>query len=125
MQILRLIVAVLLVASASAARGYEETTHRTLTQAAVSRSVLQLNPAALADLGLKAADEGQTFPNSQNAPKTITELLQDGSDFEDSLFPTIRVSRHWYDPITGSGLNILVLPTQMSSPDWALALPGT
>ena len=44
--------------------------------------------------------------------------------FEDDSFPTIRPLRHFYNPVTGEGLNIPLIPTQSSSPDWALALPG-
>lgn len=104
------------------AHSYKEEAHQTLTQAAVSRSVLQLNPAVLQDLGLKPNSE---FPNSNNDSKTIPQLLMDGADFEDSSALTIRVLRHFYNPVTGQGLNGSSFPTQKSSPDWALARPGT
>src|SRR2546428_10756482 len=110
-------------------QGYKEPTHRIITETAVSRSVLQMSPAALQDMGLSLSS---TFPNTKGKVGTIPELLSDGADFEDSLLApplfnlTFRQLRHFYNPITGRGLNIQgVLPTQMSSPDWALALPGT
>ena len=101
-----------LVLCSFAAQGYKEATHRVLTEAAASRSVLQLGPV-LRDLGL-TLDES-TFPNSRNRPRNIIELLSDGAEFEDSW---IRSPRHFYNPINGQGLFLF-----MSSPDWALALP--
>jgi hypothetical protein len=102
------------------AQGYKEETHSVLTQAAASRSVLQLNPALLEDMGLY---RNSRFPNSRNSSAmTIVELLSDGAEFEDS---DSRSLRHFYNPLNGQGLNIPILPTQMSSPDWALARPRT
>src|SRR5882672_1771811 len=129
------IAALALVLCSPVAQGYLEPTHQLITGAAVSRSVLQTNPAVLQDMGLSLSS---TFPNTKGAPGTIPELLSDGADFEDSLLGpplfnvTLRPLRHFYNPVTGLGLNIPLLPnldnplqpTQTSSPDWALARPG-
>lgn len=123
----------LLVAAAPSARAYEIGTHaEVLTRSAVTRSVLQTDPTVLRNLGLEKgiADRSQQFPNSQGGTGTIQELFEDGSRFEDnvSIFstsPEIRPLKHFYNPITGRGLDIPVLPTQIASPDWALAPRGS
>jgi len=121
------IVSFCLAGTALQVRAYEIPTHRDLTAVAVDRSMLALDPTTLQNLGLNKGvrDQTQQFPNSMGSQGSILDLLQDGADFEDSLFPTIRVLRHFYNPLTGEGLNIPAFPTQMSSPDWALARPGT
>src|SRR5882672_2031549 len=108
------------------ANAYEIPTHEDLTETAVDRSLLATS-AARNDLGLAGLRgvEAQTFPNSSGAQKTIPNLFRDGARFEDSVFPTIRPLRHFYSPLNGEGLNVPLLPTQISSPDWALARPGT
>jgi hypothetical protein len=103
---------------------YEENTHEALSAAAVERSVLQLDPSMLEDLGLSGL--GEIFPNSRNQNGNIPQLIRDGARFEDrvevlSTDPEVRVRRHFYNPLTGTGLNIPLLPQQTSSPDWALA----
>jgi hypothetical protein len=109
---------------------YLEPTHRVITESAFDRSVLQTTPTVLQDMGLSLSS---LFPNTKGSPRTTRELLSDGADFEDSLFdfedsifPTFRSLRHFYNPVTGEGLSIpsLLLPAQTSSPDWALARPG-
>lgn len=100
---------------------YEELTHQQITEAAFDRSVLQTSPAVLQDLGLSLSSE---FPNTSGRTGKIRDLVSDGADFEDSSALTIRVLRHFYNPVTGQGLT--VSPSSFkSSPDWALARPGT
>lgn len=111
------------------AHAYEINTHRDLTQAAVERSILQLDPTILRNLGLDKGinDPTQQFPNSKNEPRTIRRLLQDGTEFEDnvSLIPLeVRVVRHFYNPLTGEGLRAGVI-SATASPDWALARRGS
>src|SRR5205823_724665 len=119
---LRACLAVGLALCSPVVQGYEVATHQTLTQAAVSRSVLLLNPAVLQDMGL---DQNSEFRNSVNTPRTISQLFTDGAEFEDSIFPTLRLLRHFYNPLNSQGLSTLILPIQTSSPDWALAAPDT
>ena len=108
----------------SGARAYEEPIHRIITGAAVSNSVLQLDQTVLQNMGLTL---NSTFPNTDGTVEVIPELFRDGAEFEDGLLPfiTIRSLRHFYNPITGLGLDIPLLPTQVASPDWALAAPGS
>jgi hypothetical protein len=106
---------------------YEVDTHsEVLTRQAANQSVLT-NSATLGELGLDKGitDTAQQFPNSAGRSRTIRELLEDGSRFEDTIFPTLRPLRHFYNPLTGLGLGIPLLPTFMSSPDWALARLGS
>ncbi len=108
------------------ANAYEILTHQDLTEAAVDRSVLVTDPTALNNLGLKGVrDKTQQFPNSRQVPQEVLELFRTGADFEDSIYPTVRVTRHFYNPLTGQGLDVWWLPTQTSSPDWALAPRGS
>src|SRR2546427_1105631 len=108
------------------ANAYEIPTHLDLTEAAVDRSVLVTDPAVLNNLGLKGVrDETQQFPNSRGALRRILVLFGDGTEFEDSVFPTLRPLRHFYNPLNSQGLSTLILPIQTSSPDWALAVPDT
>lgn len=118
---------VLVLSVAFRSYGYEVDTHEVLTEAAADRSVLQIDRQVLKDLGLDKdiRDRTQQFPNSANSPRTVLGLLRDGANFEDDLFSTVRVLRHFYNPITGQGLSTLVLPAQTPSPDWALAPRGS
>ncbi len=123
--ILRLFGCCLIFAGLFDARAYEQATHaEVFTRAAVSQSIVQTDPTVLRNLGL---DKGvaDVFPNSEGRSRTIQELFEDGSRFEDSVFPTIRPFRHFYNPLNSQGLSTLILPIQTSSPDWALAVPDT
>src|SRR5439155_1339543 len=80
---------------------YHTETHRRISLAAVDASVL--NGAFVKTIGLKALDEDQRFPNSKRVSRTIRELLQDGSIFEDEL---PRVVNHFYDPVHNTQLTI-------------------
>ena len=80
---------------------YHTETHRRISLAAVDASVL--NGAFVKTIGLKALDEDQRFPNSKRVSRTIRELLQDGSIFEDEL---PRVVNHFYDPVHNIPLTI-------------------
>ena len=107
------------------ATAYEIGTHaEVITRRAVSLSVLKADPSVLRNLGLEKdiADPSQRFSNSAGQARTIDKLLEDGSRFEDL---GTRPRRHFYNPRTGQGLNVPVLPIQTGSPDWALAQPGT
>jgi hypothetical protein len=104
------------------AHGYDVETHEVLTQAAARGSILQLSPGVLDDLGLTPTQE---FPNTNGTPLTFSDLLAYGANVEDNLVLDLRVFRHFYNPINGQGLNVPLIPTFPSSPDWALARPGT
>lgn len=107
---------------------YEIDTHRVLTQAAANRSVLQLDLTQLRDMGLEKSmtDQAQRFPNSKNKLRTIRELLEDGADFEDNIsLQEVRVTKHFYNPLTSAGLRAGVFQQEPTSPDWALAPRGS
>ena len=106
--------------------GYEVQTHVDLAKAAVNESVLRFAAMLRDSLGLDKSsdDSSQTFPNSKGVKRTIEQLIQDGASFEDnvsifSLSPEVRVTKHFYDPFTGTGLRHPLLG-EVSSPDWAI-----
>lgn len=90
---------------------YENTTHRFLSASAIQLTVLS-DSNLLSDLGLTAS----VFPTSAGTEKTIIELVQDGSDFEDS---GVRSLRHFYNPLTGRGLEAGIF-IEPPSPNWVL-----
>lgn len=102
----------------NAANAYEIQTHAKLSEAAFDQSVLSKDTQPLQKLGLKSSDK---FLNSQDPePRTIKELISDGARFEDD---GLRPRNHFYDPLTGLGLQGVSIPffTIYASPDWALA----
>jgi hypothetical protein len=121
------IVAVAVFFYACFASAYEIETHAKVSEAAFDQSGLHDGPL-LTDLGLKSSD---SFPDSQDPePKTIRELVSEGSQFEDgfSCLET-RPRHHFFDPLTGEGLHWtvqlffgpgLIDVAGNPSPDWAL-----
>lgn len=99
-------------------QAYERDTHRELSKKAAVFSTLQTDPSLMNRLGLKAADK---FLNLENKSKTISELIEDGADFEDNLFlgTPFRVRHHFYDPLHRRGLQWGLVSGE-KSPDWAL-----
>lgn len=126
--------ACLLTLSISQVEAYEIETHtEVLTRAAGRRSTLQTDSDLLPSLGLEKAaitDLAQRFPNSRAVSRTIAQLLEDGADFEDDISsiipssPRFRVTKHFYNPVTGQGLTVPLFGIQTASPEWALARPG-
>lgn len=103
-----------------AASAYEILTHGKLSEAAYDQSGLNKDTQLLQNLGLKTGD---TFPNSENPrPRTIKELISDGSRFEDNLLlgSLLRVRHHFYDPVYNRPLTVLGVAAGEKSPDWAL-----
>jgi hypothetical protein len=93
---------------------YEVPTHRELSKSAVDKSGLKVDPTILSNIGLKPPDDQiQKFRNSQEKERTIKELIEDGSAFEDN-FP--RALNHFYNPLTNQAISSAGNP----SPDWAL-----
>jgi len=106
------------------AHGYAVTTHRAISQLAVSVSTLATSGGVLSDLGLRSfASIDQVFPNSKGDEKWIDGLIEDGAKFEDAILalppdPSGRSLNHFFDPTTDEALCLsLVCAT---SPDWAL-----
>jgi hypothetical protein len=108
------------------AHAYDVETHRDVTAAAVSRTVLELDPEYVRDIGLERGirDGGQLFVNSEGRRATVFGLLLDGAEIEDDLWPVIRVRYHFFNPLNGEGLSSPVLSAQTSSPSWALMRRG-
>jgi hypothetical protein len=95
---------------------YGVETHRDISRTAVQESVLKTDPAILSNLGLKPFnDRTQTFPNYQNTPRIIFDLIPEGSVFEDNV---PRALNHFYNPRTNGA--IAPPPLGHPSPDWAL-----
>lgn len=100
-------------------QAYERDTHRELSKKAAVFSVLQTDPDLMNRLGLGATGK---FPNSESKQRTISELIEDGADFEDNLFlgTVLRVRHHFYDPLYNRPLTVLGIAAGEKSPDWAL-----
>ncbi len=100
------------------ATAYEVPTHEALSEQAAKKSTLnpQVDPSVVLNLGLQATsldDTNQKFPNYKDDERTIRQLTQDGSAFEDNGF---RALNHFYNPLTGRAISSFGSP----SPDWAL-----
>ena len=104
---------------------YEPATHRLLSERAANHSLLEVS-ALLRDYGLSKSirDVTQTFPNVDGRERTIAELISDGAQFEDTL-SNKRPLNHFFNPRNGQPLTLLGTPRGETSPDWALARPGT
>lgn len=107
---------------------YEQETHRKLSEATVEQSSLAASTDnILIDVGLSADISEislQEFPNSNGEMKSITELIQDGSFFEDN---GIRSIQHFFDPINDQSLHHFLLNVAggtTKSPDWAIEGTG-
>jgi len=108
---------------------YEEDTHRELSK--VSAELSDLATASnnvLTDFGLStdiSEHSQQKFPNSKGKSRSITELIQDGSDFEDKFD---RALNHFYDPIDDLSLHHFILSVlgidTEKTPDWGLEDAG-
>ncbi len=109
----------LLVFYPSRSFGYEVRTHRQLSEQAVPLSVLQTDPSMLSNIGLEPLSERQQFPNVKGDEKSINELIQDGSEFEDDGF---RSRGHFFNPLNGYAL--FNVSGFVPSPDWTLEDTG-
>ncbi len=105
--------------------GYEDNTHRRLSEHTFDTSGLLRNPSILFNLGIFPFGVAQQFSNSQGKARAIRDLLADGAVFED-IFP--KPIHHFYDPVNDRPLKLD--PTKTCggvsvfggerSPDWAL-----
>lgn len=116
---------------------YEAETHRLMSIAAVNNSVLTPNCGAqnqpacfLPRLGLQFPVDDPAlahgFPNAvipvdsgnqiQSGLRSVIDLIGDGAKYEDSCGRSVN---HFFDPVSGKGLNPYPL-TNYASPDWAL-----
>lgn len=124
----RLVAALLIIqllACSGVVFAYEVLTHQDISTNAVTASVLQTDGTVLSNLGLKPLSDEQKFPNTEEQPRTIVQLFQDGSVFEDrSLFINPRYLNHFYDPVYDRPLTVLGVPLGEKSPDWALEDTG-
>lgn len=101
--------------------GYEVATQEQLSREAVDISILT-NSAFQSQLGLKPPrDPSQTFLNFKpsDGPRTVIELVQDGSKYEDDGF---RAREHFFNPLNGYAL--FNVPGFVPSPDWTLEDKG-
>ena len=133
--------ATLAVLSCGQVSAYEIATHVYLSETALKESVLANSAAKRESIGLRfdLNDDRQRFRDSKSTAATVLELIQNGAEYEDdflSLPP--RPLNHFFDPATGGGLYIELLPlvgivpeavlaliaavnaTSQASPDWAL-----
>lgn len=110
----------LLPAYTRTALAYEVKTHRELSERALVGSALATNDSVLLSLGLAPLVDDQTFPNSKpEDDRTISQLLQDGSAFEDD---GTRSRAHFFNPLNGNAL--FNMPGFIPSPDWTLEDKG-
>lgn len=117
---------VTLVTSLTSAWGYEIETHEALSSASVNASILKSDDSRRKDIGLDKdiGDVTQTFPDSTGTFRSVLDLVKFGASLEDnvqifSLNPEVRVTKHFFNPLTGSGLRHLG-SEETASPDWAL-----
>ena len=127
-----LVVLCLMTAWSLDTHAFETDTHElVLTREAANRSVLQTDLRVLRDLGLEKSitDTAQKFPDATGEERTIRGLIEIGSVFEDNLISLLpldfRVTRHFYNPLTGKGIDEGDFPNQTTSPAWALAPRGS
>ncbi len=95
---------------------YDIPTHAALSEAAYEASTIKNDSSTLINLGLRATD---VFKNDHDPePRTIKQLISDGSRFEDE--PEIRTLNHFFDPAKDRPLTFGFIPAGFKSPDWAL-----
>jgi hypothetical protein len=132
-----LVMGLLLIYLAEPANAYLEPTHRDMSEAAASASVLG-NPADEAArqrrerLGWPRMDDKKLqYNNSNGTPGTLVDLIKDGALMEDE---GIRGFNHFFDPRTGFAMRLdparypsvpapviaLMNSLATTSPDWAL-----
>jgi len=100
---------------------YEIRTHEKLSEVAAKNSILQSDPAVMRSLGLPSSieDNNNPLPNSDGEPKSVLDLIKDGSRFEDGKYPiSIKPLFHFFDPLHDDGLFLFTSPT------WALEDKG-
>jgi hypothetical protein len=105
------------------ANAYEIETHALITSVALDKSYLS-NATVLSKLGLRFLpldDRRQTFLSSLGDARSISDLIEFGSRWEDES-ASAQALRHFYDPVFdrpldvgGSGSSLIA-----KSPDWAL-----
>jgi hypothetical protein len=105
-----------------AAPAYELRTHRAMTEAALSRSILAAGHLKRMGLSKSLSDKSQRFPSSAGALMRIDELIGEGSELEDTLQLT-RVFHHFFNPANNAPLTVGA-ELGFVSPDWALEERG-
>ena len=83
---------------------YDVNTHRSIAEAAANGSLLRMETDVLRNMGLRLPidDDRQTILNSDGKLRNIQNLINDGSEFEDSLL-TLRPIHHFFDPTNDGG----------------------
>lgn len=114
------VIAIALLALASVpARGYEESTHFSLSRKAVTGSWLVSRGFLLTDLGLRSYADNEKFPLSGYGNQMIIDLVGWGSIFEDSNSYR-QAFRHFYEATSGSALSMVwTSDITIPSPSWA------
>src|SRR5438552_1211522 len=80
---------------------YESQTHRDMSAAAASRSVLAIDPVVLDRVRLRALSVTEPVAGTTHTP---LDFVKDGAESEDSLLPP-RPQNHFYDPVHDTPLN--------------------
>lgn len=118
------------------AAAYETPTHSAISERAINRSVLMVDPSLLADLGLTISLDAPAFPGevpeSETAPMPdstinvprapIRRLIKSGAVLEDRAINSLH---HFYDPVNGGrGLTLgrgqRKITAGIASPNWIL-----
>ena len=79
-----IILAILILLFTPISLGYTPDTHQEFSVISVNYSVLKKDPTYLTNLALPSIDLISKFVNKKNDKRTIRELIQDGSRFEDT-----------------------------------------
>ncbi|MBY0572347.1 MAG: hypothetical protein K2P84_01595 [Undibacterium sp.] len=112
----------------TAVLAHETKIHRTLSINAVRRSVLNLDPSLLSDLGLGPYAGTLYTPIGAIPPEdmTIEKMISHGAWYEDEQYKR-RAVNHFFDPqfnnFQGRGLQTLAI-SGFASPDWELEEAG-
>ena len=95
---------------------YKEETHEKISENAFNASQIAKDSSILENLGIKSLSSEQKFPDSDNKPSALIDLVIHGANFEDS---GDRSLNHFFNPVNGSPIPAGPF-TNYTSPDWAL-----
>ncbi len=109
------LLAVAVLMTSPPAEAFKDGAHGRITQAAfASSAILQ----AIRDLGV----EPTTALTGSRGDRPPLQWLLKGARDEDAWFSSgfMRFRNHFFDPLSGQGLNVPGVPRGVAAPDWAL-----
>ncbi len=114
------LLSILLLVNTNVSFAYEVETHEDISERAALASALEKEGSLLSNLGLQQLpidSRDQRFPNYTEEPRTVVQLIRDGSRFEDN---GSRATNHFYDPYHNVPASSCGREYGWRSPDWAL-----